>query len=76
MAYELACRPEVTSVLVSDEAIVAARQALWNHRRVVVEMGGATALAALRCGAYVPAPDEHVVVVLCGANTDPEDLVR
>jgi threonine dehydratase len=76
MAYELARRPEATSVLVPDGAIAAARQSLWDHRRVVVEMGGATALAAVLCGAYTPAPGEHVVVVLCGANTDPADLAR
>jgi threonine dehydratase len=67
--------PQVTSVLVPDEAIAVARQALWDHRRVVVELGGATALAAILCGAYTPAPGEHVVV-LCGANTDPADLAR
>ncbi len=74
MAYEFALRPEVTSVLVPDEAIVSARQGLWEQRRIVVELGGATALAALWSGAYVPAPGEHVVAVLCGANTDPADL--
>jgi threonine dehydratase len=26
--------------------------------------------AALRSGAYQPAPDERVVAVICGANTD------
>jgi threonine dehydratase len=75
MAYTLATEPQVTSVLVSDESIVAARKALWEHRRIAVEHGGATALAALRAGAYRPAPGERVVVVLCGANTDPATLV-
>ncbi len=76
MAYEFALRPEVTSVLVPDEAIMSARQALWDQRRIVVELGGATALAALLSGAYVPAPAERVVAVLCGANTDPAHLTR
>jgi len=75
MAYELALRPEVASVLVSDRAIASARQTLWGSRRLVVELGGATALAALLSGAYSPAPRERVVVVLCGANTDPGSLV-
>jgi len=74
-ALEVAQRVRATSVLVDDASIAAARQALWDDRRVVVEHGAATALAALLTGAYRPRPDERVVVVLCGANTDPADLV-
>ena len=73
-AFELAQAPNVRSLLVSDDAIVEARRALWDCRRVVVEHGGAAAYAALASGAYVPEEDEHVVVVLCGANTDPAEL--
>lgn len=76
LAYDLAVTTPTTSVLVPDEAIVSARQALWDHHRLVVELGGATALAALLSGAYVPRPGERVAVVLCGANTDPSDLVH
>jgi threonine dehydratase len=54
--------------LVTDEAIVAAQQALWSALRVMAEPGGAAALAALLSGAYVPAPDERVGVVVCGGN--------
>jgi threonine dehydratase len=74
-AYDFARSPDVTSVLVSDDDIVAARQSLWDERRIVAEHGGAAALAALRCGAYRPEPNEKVVVILCGANTDPIDLI-
>ncbi len=63
------------SVLVTDSDISAARQRLWDDTRLVAEPGGATALAALTSGAYQPAPDECVAVLLCGANTDPRDLV-
>lgn len=56
-------------VLVSEEAIVAAQQALWDGLRVVAEPGGAAALAALRSGAYVPAPGERVGIVVSGGNT-------
>jgi len=73
-ALELAQGPNVRSLLVADEAIIAARRGLWDDRRIVVEHGGATAYAALTSGVYVPAEDEHVVVVLCGANTDPAGL--
>lgn len=57
------------AVLVSDEAIVEAQKRVWDVLRVVAEPGGATAMAALLSGAYVPAPGEKVGVVLCGANT-------
>jgi threonine dehydratase len=74
-AYEAVRSQNAISVLVSDASIVSARQFFWDDRRVVVEHGGAAALAALRSGAYSPRSGEHVVVVLCGANTDPIDLV-
>lgn len=75
MAWQLAQGTNVSSVLVPDEAIVTARRRLWEEYRVVVEHGGATAYAALLSGAYRPADGEHVVVVLCGANTDPGSVV-
>jgi len=58
------------TLLVSDEQIIAAQRALWQQLRVVVEPGGATALAALLSGAYRPEPGERIAVVICGANTD------
>jgi threonine dehydratase len=70
-AVRLGQGSNVRSVLVGDEEIVRARRRLWEEHRVVVEYGGATAYAALLSGAYRPADGEHVVVVLCGANTDP-----
>ncbi len=75
-ALEWARADGVRSVLVSDEAIVAARQALWDDRRLAVEHAAATAQAAVTSGVYVPRPGERIAVVLCGANTDPGDLVR
>ena len=74
-AYELARGEHVRSVLVTDAAIVEARRSMWEEYRIAVEHGGATAWAAVRSGAYKPRDGEHVVVVLCGANTDPADLV-
>ncbi|MFE6775751.1 serine/threonine dehydratase [Streptomyces sp. NPDC057702] len=63
------------TLLVPDEAITAARRALWEEYRIVVENAAAAAYAALHSRAYEPAPGERVCVVLCGANTDPGDLV-
>ena len=59
------------SVLVEDAAIRAAQRVLWDRLRLVAEPGGATALAALLSGAWLPPEGARVGVVLCGSNTDP-----
>jgi threonine dehydratase len=56
--------------LVPDSAIVDAMRLLWQELRLVTEPGGATALAALLCGAYTAAPTERVGVLVCGGNVD------
>jgi threonine dehydratase len=63
-------------VLVSDEAILAAQQLLWERLRIVAEPGACAPLAALTSGRYSPAADEHVAVVLSGANTTAVDFTR
>ncbi|WP_457963907.1 threonine/serine dehydratase [Arthrobacter sp. D1-29] len=74
IAFTVAARTVVESVLVSDADIIAARRELWSQYRLAVEHGAAAAFAALHSGAYVPGSRERVVVVLCGANTDPATL--
>jgi threonine dehydratase len=74
IAYEVAARTRVSSLLVTDRDIIAARHLLWDQYRIVVEHGAATALAALTSGTYQPDAQERIAVVLCGANTDPGDL--
>jgi threonine dehydratase len=59
------------AVLVTDAAIAAAQRLIWDRLRLVAEPGGATALAALLCGAFVPPTDARVGVLVCGSNTDP-----
>ncbi|GLF97935.1 threonine/serine dehydratase [Streptomyces yaizuensis] len=79
MALHAAQRDLVRSVLVPDAAIVAARQALWDDHRVVVEHAAATALAALTASpgpVALPGGGEKVAVILCGANTDPAGLAQ
>ncbi|SDT65545.1 threonine/serine dehydratase [Actinoplanes derwentensis] len=75
IAFEAAVAAKIESVLVTDAAIVEARRDLWDEHRIVVEHGTAAAQAALISGAYRPEPGERVVVLLCGANTNPVDLV-
>jgi threonine dehydratase len=71
IAFQVAQARGVASVLVEDNAIVAAQRLLWSQLRIVAEPGGAAALAALLSGAYVPQRGERVAVIVCGANTDP-----
>ncbi len=63
------------AITVTDDAIATARQRAWDELQVVLEPGGAAALAAVTSGAYRPRPGETVGVILCGANTDPGNLV-
>lgn len=77
MALQAARHPSVRSLLVADDQIAATRRALWDHRRLAVEYGASAALAGLLGSAgYRPAGAEKICVVLCGANTDPTDLVQ
>lgn len=89
MALHAARQDNTRSILVRDDTIITARQALWDHRRIAVEHGGAAGLAALLeppklTGVYPPVPSrgyrpghgEKVCVVLCGANTDPTSLIN
>jgi threonine dehydratase len=74
IAWSVVQQHDVASVLVADEAITEARRWLWQHARLATEPAGATALAALLSGAYVPRDGERVCVVVCGGNADPSDL--
>jgi threonine dehydratase len=58
-------------VLVEDDAIRDAQRAYWDECRLIVEPGGAAALAALRSGAYAPVPGERVCVLVSGGNCAP-----
>jgi threonine dehydratase len=74
IAYAVATRTGIHSVLVEDDDLVNARRLLWSRCRIAIEHGAAAALAALLTGGYRPESGERVAVVLCGANTDPADL--
>ena len=62
-------------VLVDEAPIREAQRLLWESVRLIVEPGGAVALAALLAGSYRPEPGERVGVLLCGANTDPKQAI-
>ncbi|WP_255507244.1 serine/threonine dehydratase [Mycolicibacterium sp. 018/SC-01/001] len=76
LALRAAQRDDVHSVTVPDADIVRARQDLWEERRIVVEHAAATALAGLRSPEVAHlVKGKTTCVILCGANTDPTDLV-
>ena len=55
-------------VLVEDEEIQRAQNALWDALRIAAEPGGAAAFAALLSRRYQPAAGERVGVLICGGN--------
>jgi threonine dehydratase len=56
-------------ILVKDDEILQAQEALWSALRIVTEPGGAAAFAALFSRRYQPARNERVGILLCGGNT-------
>ena len=76
LMFPIAQRYVERVALVSDDAIREAQRWLWHNLQLVTEPGGATAFAALLSGAYRPAADERVGVLLCGANTDPATFAK
>lgn len=74
ICFDLAQQHLGASVTVPDTAIVQAQTYLWQTARQLVEPAGATALAALMSGAYVPEPGEKVAVLVCGGNIAPDPL--
>ncbi|MDE2200098.1 MAG: serine/threonine dehydratase [Rhodospirillales bacterium] len=74
LMFPLAQAHVAAAILVPDAAIRAAQLVLWQKLRLIAEPGGATALAALLCGAWVPPAAAQIGVVLCGANTDPTGM--
>jgi threonine dehydratase len=59
----------IESVLVTDEAIAGAQQALWKTLRIAAEPGGATSLAAVLSRRFEPAPGSRIAIVISGGNT-------
>lgn len=75
ICFDLATRTGVSSITVCDNSIADAQALLWKKHRILVEPAGATALAALLQGAYVPDADEKVAVLICGGNIAPDPFL-
>ena len=63
-------------VLVRDEAIQQAQEALWRVLRIAAEPGGAAAFAALLSDRYAPKAGERVGVLVCGGNMEAVNFSR
>jgi threonine dehydratase len=61
---------QAEAVSVNDEEVKQAIRFAWEEHKLVVEPGGAAALAALLSG--IVAPEEGGVAVISGGNIDPE----
>jgi threonine dehydratase len=75
LMFPVAVAHVTAAVLVPDTAIAQAQQVIWDRLRLIAEPGGATALAALLCGAFTPPEGAQVGVLVCGANADPAKVV-
>ncbi len=73
LTYEI-CKAGLDRVeLVDDLALRDAQRWLWQHTRLVVELGAAAGMAAIAAGRLDEDPGP-IGVLLCGANTDPAIL--
>lgn len=65
--FDILASHEVTSVLVTDQQIVQARDRLWEECRIAAEPAAAAPFAAWLAGRV---PGDLPCLVVCGANTD------
>ena len=68
LAYETATNHDTTSLLVTEDEVVAARRFLWERVRVLAEPGASVALAAVLSKKVEAEPGSSVVVVVSGGN--------
>jgi threonine dehydratase len=74
LTFPINARLLAGGLAVSDAAVLAAMRFAWRELKLVVEPGGAVALAALLQGA-LDCRDQLVAIVLSGGNVD-ADLLR
>ncbi|MHA6720943.1 threonine ammonia-lyase [Sphingomonas sp. RS6] len=74
LTFDVLSRRGATGIAVSEAEVRAAQRWAAHRLRVVVEPGGAAALAALLAGKVVPAPG--LLVILSGGNVDPDAYAK
>ena len=68
LAWHILGRAPTTSVVVSDEETIAAREWMWDNFRLLIEHSAAVAVAAPLSERYGTA-GRRVGIIVCGANT-------
>jgi threonine dehydratase len=68
LAYETAEAQGTTSLLVTEDEVLAARRFLWQRVRVLAEPGASVALASVMAGKVGAEPGATLVVVVSGGN--------
>lgn len=62
-------------ICIEDEDILKAQSLLWNDYRIIAELGGVAALAALTSGKYEVSPNEKIGILICGGNAKLDALI-
>lgn len=57
-------------VLVPEDQVEASAREVWSATGLAIELGAATAVAAVTRGLFAIKPDEKIAVVLCGSGTN------
>jgi len=70
LCLEIIRRLVADVVVLSDDEIVEGMRLVWERSRLVVEPGGAAAVAALVAGRIPVRAGERVVAILSGGNVD------
>lgn len=71
------CRDNLTDIVtVSDQELVAAMRLLFDDLKLVVEPGGAAAIAALMGSLKARLQGKKVAAILCGSNIDLATFMR
>ncbi len=68
LALETALAHGTTSLLVTEDELLAARRLLWQRVRVLAEPGASAPLAAVLAGRVAAEPGSTLVVVVSGGN--------
>ncbi|MEE2757334.1 MAG: pyridoxal-phosphate dependent enzyme [Myxococcota bacterium] len=73
--YDICSRGIDRVELVSDSSLVKAQRWLWDHLRLVSELGAAAGLAALSNGVLDQDPGP-IGIVVCGSNVHPKKFIN
>ncbi len=75
LTYKI-CRDGLDRVeLIGDKSLIRAQRWLWDHLRMICEIGASAGLAAMTEGRFDDDPGP-IGIIVCGANVDPRKFIR